>query len=167
MSEKNVTRFRSMRRKPLPMPAIVTKIYGAGIAAAPSEFSEVTFSLRRSKSGPLIYLHSENQYWCINSVINRQPANYADARLIVAQLAATHGHPPFSELVQERQKRPTRAASALFKKGECKEEWLKSDIPALWAEAMVRCQHPAGYCGQDGYCHYGDCDMQMTSPATP
>ena len=166
MADKNVTRFRSLRRKPLPMPAVVTKIYQSGFASAPSSFSEVTFSLRQSKAGPLIYLHADNQQWCINSVISRQPKNYEDARLLVKQLAATHGHPPFAERVKPRQKRPKGEASALFKRGECKEEWLSSDIPALWAEAMVRCQHPAGYCGRDGYCHYGDCNMQMRD-ATP
>ena len=37
------------------------------------------------------------------------------------------------------------------------ENWLKSEDNEKWAEAMMKCKHPAGFCGQDGYCHYGDC----------
>lgn len=39
-----------------------------------------------------------------------------------------------------------------------KESWLRSDDPKKFAIAACRCQHPGGFCIQDGHCHYGgDC----------
>lgn len=43
------------------------------------------------------------------------------------------------------------------KLGPPREAWLRG-TDEQWAEAMMRCQHPAGFCGQDGFCHFdGDC----------
>lgn len=36
--------------------------------------------------------------------------------------------------------------------------WLSSDDPARFADAMMKCRHPGGYCAADGRCHLaGDC----------
>lgn len=47
-----------------------------------------------------------------------------------------------------------------------RESWLRSTDDDKWAAAMVACRHPAGFCGADGYCHYGDCFKRQTSVAT-
>ncbi|NNP70945.1 hypothetical protein [Acinetobacter sp. Ac_5812] len=41
----------------------------------------------------------------------------------------------------------------------CRESWLKDSATGeQFAEAMMKCQHPFGLCGQDQYCHYeGKC----------
>lgn len=36
-----------------------------------------------------------------------------------------------------------------------RESWLSSDDPKKFAAAMMCCKHPAAYCAEDGYCHYG------------
>jgi len=41
--------------------------------------------------------------------------------------------------------------------GKPRESWLKSEVPEKFAEAMMKCQHLGAYCGQDGFCHFGDC----------
>lgn len=46
-----------------------------------------------------------------------------------------------------------------------RESWLRSDDPHKWADAMVICRHPAGLCGTDGWCHYGDCFRRPPAPA--
>lgn len=90
--------------------------------------------------------------------------NFATARRWVAAYAVRHG-----QIIAETKK--TRIAKAVgidrkaLRSGQCHESWLSSDIPELWAEAMVRCQHPAGFCGSDGYCHYGTCGMVADAAA--
>lgn len=38
------------------------------------------------------------------------------------------------------------------------QRWLRSDDPEKFAQAMLKCQHHAAYCAQDGMCHLGgDC----------
>ena len=44
-----------------------------------------------------------------------------------------------------------------MKKRRPAEAWLKSDDPDRYVAAAMRCQHPAGLCMQDGFCHYEDC----------
>jgi hypothetical protein len=80
----------------------------------------------------------------------------------VQAYAAGHGL-VLEEIVRERPCRPrgSREDRQFLKDGGCKEEWLESDVPELWAEAMCRCRHPGGFYGQDGFCHYGDCSMAM------
>lgn len=38
-----------------------------------------------------------------------------------------------------------------------RESDLRSADHDRWAAAAAVCRHPAGFCGADGYCHYGDC----------
>lgn len=99
--------------------------------------------------------------WSLNEAVGKWPETFQEARLLVQQIAASHGYQPFKEIVKDRMKRSTGDDGKAFKAGECREEWLSSDVPELWAEAMTRCQHAGGYCGQDGFCHYGDCNMTM------
>lgn len=162
-----VTRFRSLKRKPLPMPSIVTKVYGSGLASPPCEFDEVTFSLKRSKRGAVIYLHQSSQTWNLNYAIDKWPATFDEARKLVATVAATHGWPDFKEVTKKRDPLPRGADRRNLADGKCSEAWLRSDIPKLFAEAALRCQHAGGYCIQDGFCHYGDCDMEMEQNPRP
>jgi len=155
-----VAEFRSLKRKPLPRPAMMTRMYGALGLSAPSEFTPVRYRLERRRRYALIYLHQGNQMWSLNDAIGRNPKTYAEARKLVQQIAATHGYPPLEEITKDRKKVAPLEDRRLLKAGVCKESWLSSDYPELWAEAMMRCQHPGGHCGQDGYCHMGDCDME-------
>lgn len=38
-------------------------------------------------------------------------------------------------------------------RGAPRESWLRSEDPEKFAEAMMRCKHPGGFCAQDGFCH--------------
>lgn len=38
------------------------------------------------------------------------------------------------------------------------ERWLSGDDDDKFAAAMLKCQHPAGFCASDGTCYFGgDC----------
>jgi hypothetical protein len=98
--------------------------------------------------------------WNVTTQLNLNHRTFAEARRWVHAYAAGYGR-KVEEVVKPRKKSPTGNDAKVFRAGGCKEQWLSSDIPDLWAEAMVRCQHPGGHCGQDGFCHYGDCKMEM------
>ena len=103
----NVSRFRSLNRKPLPKPAIVTKIYGFGIfgiCKPPSEYDEVTFWLQRSKRGTIIYLKQGSQTWSLSAAVDRYPKSFKEARVFVKQIAAKYGWPEFEETLKLRTK---------------------------------------------------------------
>lgn len=163
----SVQPFKARRRRPLPMPVLVTKIISdAGPIfgfSAPSEFDTVSFSLRKAgrPSKTVIYLHCAAQMWSLSAAIDRYPKTFSDARILVQQIAAKHGHEPLEEITKPRMPQARGDDRRTLKDGGCLEAWLSSDIPELWAESMMRCQHPGGFCGQDGFCYYGDCDMKL------
>jgi hypothetical protein len=45
-----------------------------------------------------------------------------------------------------------------------RESWLRSEDDVKWAAAVARCEHPATYCGSDGFCHYGTCFAARDAP---
>ena len=45
-----------------------------------------------------------------------------------------------------------------------RESWMRSEDHEQWAAAMARCEHPAAYCGSDGFCHYGNCFASRDAP---
>lgn len=49
----------------------------------------------------------------------------------------------------------------------CRESWLKNGATReQFAEAMMKCKHPFGLCGQDQYCHYeGECFKEKEKTA--
>lgn len=38
-----------------------------------------------------------------------------------------------------------------------RESWLRSADHGRFADAMMKCRHPAAFCAQDGRCLFGDC----------
>lgn len=150
------------RRQPIPIPASATKIIGmlGGDSAVPGTMVNVKFRLRRIKAGVEVFLSVPGFSWNLSHMEGRWLASFAEARAWVAAYAARYGQ-TFDEVVRERQKAATGDDRKFLKAGGCREAWLASDVPELWAEAQVRCQHAGAFCGQDGYCHLGGCDMEM------
>ena len=147
------------KRQPFPIPEIACVIIGAMGGDLPARYG-ARFSLRRRKAGVEVMFNVPGFTWNVTHLEGVTLPNFAAARAWVHAYAARFGQ-TVVEVVNPRTARPAGKAAKALKAGECHEAWLASDIPALWAEAMVRCQHPAGFCGEDGYCHYGDCAMQM------
>lgn len=163
---------RARKRRPLPIPASACEIISAFALREPNTLMGVQFSLRRRKEGTEVTLSaSVGQFrafnWNLSHMLDHYPPSFAAARKWVAAYAAGYG-----QVVEEappsrpRMKRPVGNDRKLLKAGGCRESWLASDVPELWAEAVVRCQHAGGYCGQDGFCHFGDCAMEMNVSCT-
>lgn len=152
------------QRRPFPIPDSACTI----INATGRDFVqyEVQFSLRRSgrgtdvmfivPAGPL-----KSFTWNVSYLVEHPLSSFAEARRWAHAYAAGYGQTVVEVVKQRRRPVPGPEGKAL-RAGACREAWLDSDTPELWAEAMMRCQHPGGYCGADGYCHYGDCDMEMS-----
>ncbi len=164
---KNILPYKAKKRKPLPRPAIVTKIYDLGLVdtGPADQMSEIRFSLSKRNGRTNVTIHKGTgelrEAWSLSLATGVYPKTYPEAREYVARVALSHGYDPFPEI---KKKQPPRGANAdykLLKEGGCKEEWLNSDVPAMWGEAAFRCQHPGRHCTEDGFCHYRDCDMQM------
>ncbi len=103
--------------------------------------------------------------WNLSYTENIWPQSFKEARAWYGAYAARYGQ-TFEEIVTPRPPSGSREDRALLKAGGCKEEWLRSDVPALFGEAAVRCQHAGGFCVSDGYCNMGGCDMIMDPPPT-
>lgn len=125
----------------------------------------MTFRLKTRRRGVEMWLVTQdvNKFsWNLSAHENVWPANFTEARAYIARYAARYGQDILeAEPDRPRMKRATGDDARLLKAGGCREAWLDSDVPALWSEAMMRCGHAGGYCGQDGHCHYGNCDMEM------
>lgn len=165
----DVLAFRAKRRG-LPIPESACRVLGDFGHGIPDTRRDVTFHLRRSKRGVDMKLavvgRSIAFTWSLSLLENVWPATYADARAWLATYAARHGQ-VFTEVDPRRPpaKRATGDDAKLLKSGGCREAWLRSDVPTLWAEAMVRCRSAAADCGAKGFCDFGDCDMEMDPPA--
>lgn len=160
-----MVRALQRRRRPFPIPESACRILD--LAARDFVVSPTTYSLRRHAGQVEVMLvvsvgAHQRFSWNVTAMSGQQLGTFAEARRWVHSYAAGFGQTVTeAEPRRPRMKRPSRADAATMKEGVCKEAWLESDVPTLWAEAVVRCQHPAGYCGHDGYCHYGDCAMLM------
>jgi hypothetical protein len=156
---------RLRKRVALPIPDSACSIIGALGLFAPDTIGRVAFSLRRRKGGTEIWMHAPQSgglafSWNLSVMLDIHPPSFREARSFVLAYGARHGQ-LLEERRKERIKRATGQDRIILKNGGCREEWLKSDVPTLWAEAMMRCGHAGGFCGQDGYCHLGNCDMEM------
>ena len=143
------------------IPESFTAVAGAfGMSAG--TFGE--FALRRRRRGAEVWLISDTGLRVNLSMrLDEYPRDFAAARVWVRQLEIRHG----LHLDEEPSKRIDRIRMApedraLYRAGRAAERWLTSDDPRLYAEAMMRCKHPAGFCSADGYCHLGACDMEMS-----
>lgn len=148
------------KRTPLPLPKCATAIIGVMGFDHPTTMVGVRMSLRRIRRGTEVMLHSGGFSWNLSHMEKVWPRSFKEARRWAQAYAARYGQ-TFEEIVQERLPVGSKADRALLKAGGCREEWLRSDVPALFAEAAVRCQHAGAFCMSDGYCHFGDCDMLM------
>lgn len=137
----------------LPIPKSATRILGQFGLEVPNGYG-ASFSLRRSKNGPRATLHVEGFSWCL-----RLPENvksFSAAREYITAYGLRYGQ----QISERRKPKSPRGAERDYERlrsGHIQEDWLKSDVPALYAAAMLRCKHPAGYCSEDGFCHYEDC----------
>lgn len=160
MSEVHDLRLARKRLSlPIPESAKALVVFGIGL---PATAWGVTFRLRRVKEGTEIFLLAGGFSWNLSVLENVWPDNFAVARRWIAAYGSRYGQvigeaPP----CRPRSPRPSGKDRAILKSGGCCEAWLSSDCPPLWAEAMIRCRHAAGFCGKDGYCHSGACDMEM------
>lgn len=162
---------RARRRKRIPLPASALSVSGALGLPLPETFTH--FRLRRRKRGTEVWIIGPayapsstgkmlSMPFSLNlsAMLDVWPASFPEARKWVAAYAAGHGQ-VLEEECKDRGPRPAPEDRRVLRAGGCREAWLSSDVPELWAEAMVRCKHAGGYCGQDGFCHYGSCDMEM------
>ena len=171
MGEAEIHELRRLRAgKPFPIPASACRVIGSlGLRAA--DLYRVSFKLKRCKRGVEIWFSAPTGpntlfQWNASQLNDVWPLSFTEARRWVHAYAAGLG-----QIVEEvkpppRLKMPTGEDRKLFKAGGCKEAWLRSDVPHLWAEAVIRCQHAGSFCGQDGFCHLEVCDMEM-DPRTP
>lgn len=165
-----VARLRQPFR-PLPIPESACRIIGVLRGGRePVAVGAVTFSLRRRKCGTEVLFCMPTDggalTWSASLLLDKWPASFAEARQWVSAYLAQHGQEAVETFRHKKRAPRAKGADAkLLRAGGCSERWLSSDVPALWAEAMLRCQHAAGHCGSDGYCHYGDCDMLMDGAA--
>lgn len=156
---------RARKKIPFRLPDSAVSVLGD----IPEPNGSVTFRLRRVKEGAEIWLSTPMNHgvfsWSVSHVEKVWPADFDAAREWVAAYAARHGQ-ILEEEIKPRMKRPIGDDRKLWKAGGCREAWLASDIPDLYAAAAVRCQHMGGFCMYDGYCHFGNCDMEMTPEPT-
>jgi hypothetical protein len=150
------------KRKRIAIPSAASYLFGDM-----GHFTVFTIMIRRKTKRR--ERHTEVWLWTdgnfglnLSAVKGIFPDSEEGARKWLKTFAEGHGlHLTERLKVKKHIPRGNREQYRDLKAGVVKEEWLASDVPALWAEAMVRCQHPGGHCGQDGFCHYGDCNMQM------
>lgn len=144
----------------------------ANLFGLPQSDHYTHFSLRTRRKGvevwllaPIVWPDGQQTWRGLNlsATCGIWPSDFTAARQWVRAWADRHGM-RLEEKERKRYPRASRRDNAVFLAGGCCEAWLSSDVPKLWAEAVVRCQHAGGYCGQDGFCHYGDCDMEMNAP---
>lgn len=148
------------KRQPIPIPASATRIISCLGGDVPTPFYDVKMSLRTCAKGTDIWLSIPGFSWSLSQSENVWPKSFKEARKWAAAYAARYGQ-TFEEVIKERAPVGSRADRALLKAGGCKEAWLRSDVPALFGEAAIRCQHAGAFCFGDGYCHLGGCDMTM------
>ena len=151
---------RARKRQPVPIPADACKIISYLGGDVPATVTNVRFRLTTLRKGVEIMLSVPGFSWNLSHTENYWPASFKEARRWIAAYAARYGQ-TFEEVVRPRSPVGSRADRALLKAGGCKEEWLRSDVPALFGEAAVRCQHAGAYCMSDGFCRLGGCDMVM------
>ena len=154
------------RRQLLLIPQNACRIISALGGSLPN-VGRYRFSLRTTKQGVLVMFHVTTDEatafsYNVSHMVGHYPPNFKEARKWVAGYLARYGQSAM-EIVNEKRQMPRMRGddAKLFKAGGCKEVWLRSDVPTLFAQAAVRCQHAGGFCIQDGYCHYGDCEMDM------
>lgn len=158
---------KARKAKRFTTPEAISRV--ASILGLPSPERYTHYTLRTRRFGVEVGLVApvrwstgeETGHWLnLSHLTGVFPSDFAAARQWVTAWADRHGM-DLEERVKRRDPRPSPAENKLFLAGGCREEWLSSDVPKLWAEAVTRCQHAGGYCGQDGFCHYGDCAMVM------
>lgn len=157
----NVIRLQR-RRQPIPLPASACRVISDLGLPLPDRAWAVRYSLKRKRRGTVVWLSIPGFVWNLSHCEDHYPASFSDARTWVAQYLSRYGQEAIeAEPTRPRAKRPSGTDRKVLETGGCLESWLMSDTPRLFGEAMVRCKHAGGYCGQDGFCHYENCDMTM------
>lgn len=158
---------RARKRRAIPIPASACQIFGV-LGIRHDQYQQTKFRLSRRRAGVTIWFVRGRFSWNVSHLEKVRPANFKIARQWVAAYASRFGE-VLEEIIKPRTPIAVGADRKLLKAGGCHEAWLESSIPELWAEACMRCQHPGGFCSQDGFCHYGNCNMVMKPrpPAPP
>lgn len=158
------------KRSPLPIPADACRIL-ACFDLPLRQIDRPRFRLRRCKEGTEIMFTITTGprtafSWNVSYMQGVYPPSFSEARKWVHAYAAGFGQ-TIDEERKERMKAPVGEDRKLLRAGGCKESWLRSDVPTLFAEAAVRCKHAGAFCMSDGYCHFGTCNMQMDPEPPP
>ena len=171
----NLVQLRA--REPFPLPVhLESRCKIVDLTSRPRVGQPVTFHLRKKRGKTEIQVTWQDPLvpnelisWSLSQQYDYWPNKFEEARKYAVSYFARYGYGAVEtgRKVGNRSKRPKGTERDLIKSGKCRESWLSSEVPVLWAEAMVRCQHPAGYCGHDGYCIYGDCDMELDVNLNP
>jgi hypothetical protein len=163
-----VLEFKNPKRKPIPIPESACRVISLMGGDMPdSRYNNPMYSLRRKNGATEIFLSLPGFQWNLSLVENHYPKTFKEARKWMVLFGNRYGQTITEAPKENPIIRPKGEDRKILKSGGCLERWLKSDVPALWAEASVRCEHAGGYCGQDGFCHYGTCDMQMEEHPLP
>lgn len=151
------------RSKRVSLPPLMAKAISDFGIPDPGDFA--FFKLKTVREGCEVWLLSSDdkrQCHMINySIMTKTyPKNFADARQWMKAIGSGLGY-DLQEIKRPQYPRAKGEDRKIYKAGGCKESWLDSDVPELWAEACCRCKHLGAYCGQDGFCHLGGCNMIM------
>jgi hypothetical protein len=158
---------RARKRTPFKLPEMFTRVwdvFGGLVPPGPPESYSIW------GRGDRTYVMLKCGRLSINVSSANKFANTAEARKWAATFLARHrlDIPERPKHDKPPMRQPRGDDRKAYRAGDVHEAWLESDVPVLWAAAMVRCQHPGGFCGADGYCHYGDCSMTMNpEPVEP
>lgn len=152
------------KRKPLPWPVEFGRVWSTlGLQVRHSD-DMPWFKLKRRRQGVEVWLTNGLLSVNLSNVTRVWPSTFKEARRWVAAWLAGYGR-----TATEATKKPRAKVHIVERRlacaGTCREAWLSSEDPTLFAEAMMRCQHPGAFCASDGFCHYGDCNMEMNSKA--
>lgn len=119
------------------------------------------FRLRTHKLGVQVYIIGDNGCEIeITSIFGITLKNFKQARSWVNAISIRYNL-NIQEKIRKVMPRPKGYDRMLLKQGGCKEAWLSSDIPNLYAEAMMRCHNASGECSYKGFCVFRDCNMIM------
>lgn len=123
------------RRRPFPIPFDACRILDLTAEGFVHQVPRFRLSRRRGKVEIMFVVQAgprERFSWSVTHLTGAALVSFAEARKWVAAYAAGYGQ-TVVENVKPRMKRPVGVDGKAFRSGQCKEEWLSSDIPQLWA----------------------------------
>src|SRR6185369_15647322 len=128
---------RARKRVPFPIPESACRVIGAFGMNDPMTIGRVTFRLKTTKKGTEIWFNAPTGpamlfNWNVSAMLDIWPPSFKQARQWVAAYAAGYGQ-TVEEIRKDQIKRPAGGDRKLLKAGGCREAWLTSDVPQLFA----------------------------------